>query len=96
MSKKICDNCSHYHWLFDYCGKKRCKVVDTSICDEFFTEKDKNFKKDYDIGRCNPCPYAEEMNGSGGLLFLGCFHKPYNGKWVVEIKDCPKERIDDE
>ena len=23
--------------------------------------------------------------------FLGCYHKPYKGKWIKEIKDCPKD-----
>lgn len=97
MSEKICDKCFHSHFLFDYCSKGY-KVGDRSTCDEFTDkkEKEKYLKNDYKMGRCNPCPYAEEMSGSGGWCFLGCFHKPYNGKWVVEIKDCPKEREDDE
>ena len=93
MNKKCCDNCCNYHWYYDYCDKWRCKVDDRSICTYFIDkEKEKHFKTDYNRGRCNPCPYAEEMNSSDGWFFLGCFHKPYNGKWVVEIKDCPKER----
>ena len=97
MSEKICNNCFYYHLIYDYCDKERCKVGDKSICTDLTEkEKEKHFKSDYKRGRCNPCPYAEEMNSSDGWFFLGCFHKPYNGKWVAEIKDCPKEREDDE
>jgi hypothetical protein len=27
-------------------------------------------------------------------MFLGCRHEPYKGKWVAEIKECPKEGED--
>ena len=51
-------------------------------------------KADYQLGRCNPCQYAREVVGSGQWRFLGCYCKPYRGKWVAEIKDCPKVRAD--
>ena len=41
-------------------------------------------------GRCNPCKYARAVVASGEYIFLGCHHKPYKGKNVAEIKDCPK------
>lgn len=47
-------------------------------------------------GRCKGCEYCEPLNG-GGWGFFGCYHEPYKGKWVCEIKDCPKVKgADDE
>ena len=43
-------------------------------------------------GRCKPCEHAYVVGTqNSGFMFLGCYHKPYKGKWVAEIKDCPKE-----
>ena len=42
-------------------------------------------------GRCKGCPYAEVVRGTGGFMILGCRHAPYKGKWVAEIKECPKK-----
>ena len=39
--------------------------------------------------RCDRCEYCKEVNCNGGFTFYGCHHKPYRGKWVAEIKDCP-------
>lgn len=41
-------------------------------------------------GRCHPCEYARAVVAQNEWTFLGCYHKPYNGKRVCEIKDCPK------
>ncbi len=41
-------------------------------------------------GRCNPCKFARAIVATGQFMFLGCTHPPYEGKWVAEIKDCPK------
>lgn len=41
-------------------------------------------------GRCKPCDYGKVVVANGGFAFLGCFCEPYKGKWVAEIKDCPK------
>ena len=46
--------------------------------------------KDYPNGRCNPCEYAREVTATGQWKFLGCYCPPYRGKWVKEIKNCPK------
>ena len=46
-------------------------------------------------GRCNPCEYAKCINAQRGCMYIGCFCKPYEGKWVATIKKCPmgkKER----
>lgn len=43
--------------------------------------------------KCETCGKARVVyDGTGGWSFIGCYHNPYNGKWVVEIKDCPKEK----
>ena len=42
-------------------------------------------------GRCKGCPYADVVRAQGNFMFLGCRHNPYKGKWVAEIKNCPKE-----
>lgn len=44
----------------------------------------------YPDGRCKYCEHAKEI-GWGNCSFLGCYCEPYRGKWVKEIKDCPKE-----
>jgi hypothetical protein len=42
------------------------------------------------LERCKNCKYAREINSTpGGWKFVGCTRKPYKGKWVAEIKDCP-------
>ena len=39
--------------------------------------------------RCDGCKYCKLVHANGGFSFYGCHHKPYRGKWVAEIKDCP-------
>ena len=39
-------------------------------------------------GRCKGCKHCRGLS-AGNFSFYACFHKPYRGKWVVEIKDCP-------
>ena len=41
--------------------------------------------------RCARCEYRRETKSNGGWMFFGCYHNPYKGMWVAEIKDCPKE-----
>lgn len=41
--------------------------------------------------RCKDCEHAKELNATMNWKFIGCTHEPYKGKWVAEIKDCPKE-----
>lgn len=40
--------------------------------------------------RCRGCKYRHIVHANGGYNFYGCYHRPYTGKRVVEIKDCPK------
>ena len=42
-------------------------------------------------GRCHHCEYARAVFAQDQSMFLGCYHEPYRGKWVAEIKDCPKK-----
>jgi hypothetical protein len=42
-------------------------------------------------GRCHPCKYGKCVVANGQYMFLGCYHEPYKGKNVREIKNCPKE-----
>ena len=51
--------------------------------DEFFDNKHPN-------GRCEGCEFCKPIYANGGWRFFGCHHQPYHGKWVAEIKDCPK------
>lgn len=60
----------------------------SSILEEghFTVEKEKH-------GRCTGCKDCKTVHCNDGYGFYGCFHKPYHGKMVAEIKDCPKELI---
>ena len=46
--------------------------------------------------RCEECEYKHIVHASGGFSFNGCYHRPYTGKWVATIKDCPKGGGEDE
>ena len=50
---------------------------------------DETLKKE---GRCDGCKYCKRIYANGGWSFFACYHSPYKGKWVVKIKDCPKEK----
>ena len=56
--------------------------------DDLFDIEDK-FRK-VQKERCDGCKYCKVVHANGGFSFYGCHHKPYRGKWVAEIKDCPK------
>jgi hypothetical protein len=55
----------------------------------------KAFYDSIPTGRCKNCQYADVVNGMDGFMFLGCRHAPYKGKWVAEIKSCPKKGEED-
>lgn len=40
---------------------------------------------------CAKCKYCRAVHCNGGFSFYGCYYKPYHGKRVTEIKQCPKE-----
>ena len=52
------------------------------------------FYKSLPKGRCNPCKYAKAVVAGDDFTFLGCYCEPCHGKWVAEIKDCPKVKIE--
>lgn len=54
------------------------------------SDKLDNFFKNID-SRCIGCEYAKSVFGSGGWMFLGCYHTPYRGKRVSEITTCPRK-----
>lgn len=37
---------------------------------------------------CIKCKYGQVVT-SCDFAFLGCYHKPYKGKWIVELDKCP-------
>ena len=42
--------------------------------------------------RCYGCERCHGIS-AWNFNFLGCYHFPYKGKWIAEIKNCPKELI---
>ena len=42
--------------------------------------------------RCEKCEYRKTVHANGGFSFYGCYHRPYKGKRVAEIKECPKSK----
>lgn len=40
-------------------------------------------------GRCEGCEYRKRVYAQDNYQFYGCYHKPYIGKRVSEIKNCP-------
>lgn len=49
-------------------------------------------RKDAKDGRCKGCEYCKSVVASPDWQFFGCYHQPFKGQWVVEIKDCPKDK----
>lgn len=39
--------------------------------------------------RCKGCEYRKRVYAQNNYCFYGCYHIPYKGKHVTEIKDCP-------
>lgn len=50
-----------------------------------YEKKEKQFE-----GRCGKCENHHIVYASGGWSFYGCYCSPYHGKWVAQIKQCPK------
>ena len=42
--------------------------------------------------RCDGCGHRKRVYAQGNYSFNGCYHRPYAGKRVAEIKDCPMEQ----
>lgn len=43
--------------------------------------------------RCKGCEHCKLIQDNFSWSFYGCFYKQYKGKWVAEIKHCPKELV---
>ena len=43
--------------------------------------------------RCNGCRWSKIVYAGDQWNFVGCYHEPYKGKWVAEIKDCPNGKV---
>ena len=41
--------------------------------------------------QCEFCEFAKWIDKWGDKKVLGCKHEPYQGKWIAEIKECPKK-----
>ena len=41
--------------------------------------------------QCQYCDFAMFIDQWGKRKILGCKHEPYKGKWIAEIKECPKK-----
>ena len=46
-----------------------------------------------DSYKCDKCKHSIIilLNGNIHTKIVGCLHEPYNGKWVVEIEECPNK-----
>lgn len=44
--------------------------------------------------RCKGCEYCRPVYASDSWKFMGCYSRPYNGKWIAEVKECPKNGAD--
>lgn len=43
--------------------------------------------------RCEGCEYRKIVHAQNNFTVYGCYHHPYIGKWVAEIRECPKTEI---
>lgn len=43
--------------------------------------------------RCEGCEYRRKVYAQNNYSFYGCYHHPYIGKRVAEIKECPKAEV---
>ncbi len=41
--------------------------------------------------RCQGCEHRKRVYAQSDFSFWGCYHRPYTGKWVTEIKNCPQK-----
>lgn len=58
--------------------------------DDFFFDE-----KSVKAGRCDGCEHCKTVTATGQWEFFGCYCKPYRGKWVAEIKECPLKGEDE-
>ena len=41
---------------------------------------------------CRKCKYGYRFSTGDYRWFIGCIYPPFHGRWVAEIKECPKEQ----
>lgn len=46
--------------------------------------------------QCKGCSFAKKVTANGGWSFTGCVFEPYQGKWIAEIKECPKKQLEEQ
>jgi len=39
---------------------------------------------------CGKCEHKKLVHAQGNFKFYGYHCKPYSGKWIAEIENCPK------
>lgn len=86
MNEK-CAQCKHHDVFWD--GEGCSLLNNTENCK--FEPKD-DAEKPKKEKKCLHCRFCRGVYTNGGFQFLGCYHQPYHGKWVAEIKECPKEK----
>ena len=63
---------------------------------DFFDDFEVDYKaKVIKAHRCEGCKSCKKVDAND-FSFLGCFHKPYRGKWIAEIKECPMSKENEE
>ena len=45
--------------------------------------------------RCKGCNYCKKVREQNKWWFYGCYCRPYNGKWIIEIENCPREAVEE-
>lgn len=43
------------------------------------------------IDRCKICTHCRLVKAYPDFSFYGCFCAPNRGKWIIELKKCPKQ-----
>jgi hypothetical protein len=70
-----CNECFESHTKCNYKPKKVPEVQN---------------KYESEIKMCDNCPHKREVRAVPNFTFWGCYCNPYKGKWIIEIKECPK------
>ena len=45
--------------------------------------------------RCKGCKYCKRVYAQNDWCFHGCYCRPYTGKWIIEIENCPRETVEE-
>lgn len=44
--------------------------------------------------RCKGCKFCLKVRVQNKYWFYGCYYRPYMGKRIIEIENCPREIVD--